>query len=104
MIQTQESGKKLHFGPNLGLLDPNSGDQFCFSKIWLRQLLGMVSYHNVQYQEKLITQSSENLVTDRWTDRRTRVISQYTVRLKSNVQKIKKKSKKVENKSSKHTM
>ena len=57
MIQTQENGKKLDFGPNLGLLDPNSGDQFCFSKIWLHQLLGMVSYHNVQYQEKLITQS-----------------------------------------------
>ena len=33
MTQTQENGEK----PNLGLLDPNSGRNFFFSKIWLRQ-------------------------------------------------------------------
>ena len=33
MTQTQENGEK----PNLGLLDPNSGRKFFFSKIWLRQ-------------------------------------------------------------------
>ena len=28
MIQTQENGKKPHFGPDLGPLGPNSGRQF----------------------------------------------------------------------------
>ena len=47
-----------------------------FSKIWLRQSLDlMLSYHHVQYQEKLMIQSWENLVTDGRTDRGTRVIS-----------------------------
>ena len=69
MIQTQENGVKSHFGPNLGPLSPNSGHQTFFSKIWLCQSLDIVaSYHHVQYQEKLIIQSWENLVTD---DRRT---------------------------------
>ena len=41
-----------------------------FSKIWLRQSLdNMVIYRHVQYQEKLIIQSWENLVTDGRTDR-----------------------------------
>ena len=31
-IQTQENSKKLHFGPDLGLLGPNSGRQFSFFK------------------------------------------------------------------------
>ena len=35
MIQTQEIGEKLHFGPDLGLLVPKSGREFFFSKIWL---------------------------------------------------------------------
>ena len=43
--------------------------QFFFSKTWLRQSLDiMVSYHHVQYQEKLMIQSWENLVTDRQMD------------------------------------
>ena len=50
--------RKSSFGPDF------------FSKIWLRQSLDiMVSYH-VQYQEKLMIQSWENLVTDRQTDGR----------------------------------
>ena len=45
---------------------------FFFSKIWLRQSLDlMLSYHHVQYQEKLMIQSWENLVTDERTDGRT---------------------------------
>ena len=48
------------------------GRQFFFSKIWLRQSLDiMVSYHLVQYQEKLMIQSWENLVTDGRMHRRT---------------------------------
>ena len=56
MIQTQENGKKPHFGPNLGPLDPNSGRQILFSKIWL-SLDIMISQHDVQYQKKLMIQS-----------------------------------------------
>ena len=33
MIQTQVNGKKPHFGPDLGPLNPNLGCQFFFSKI-----------------------------------------------------------------------
>ena len=74
--QIWENSKKPSFGPDFGPFDPNLGHQFLFSKIWLRLSLDvMVSYHHVQYQKKLMVQSWENLVTDRWTDWRTRVIS-----------------------------
>ena len=64
--------RKPHFGPDLGTLDPNSGRQLSFSKVWLRQSLDiMVSYHDVQYQKKLMIQSCENLVTERRRDRQT---------------------------------
>ena len=64
------------FGPDLIPLDLNSGRHIFFSKIWLPQPLDIVvSNDHVQYQKKLMIQSSENLVTDRWTDRWTRVIS-----------------------------
>ena len=50
MIQTQENGEKPCLGPDLGTLGPNSGHQFFFLKIWLRQSLDiMVSYHHVKY-------------------------------------------------------
>ena len=72
IIQTQKNDKKLHFGPDLGPLDPNSGNQIFFTNIWVRQSLDiMVSYHHVQYQRKLMIQFSENLVTDGRTDRQT---------------------------------
>ena len=46
MIQTQENGKKQHFGPDLGMLCPNSGQQIFLRKIGLRQSLNiMVNYH-----------------------------------------------------------
>ena len=46
MIQTQQNGKKPHFGPDLGLLCPNSGRQIFLQKIWIRQSLNiMVNYH-----------------------------------------------------------
>ena len=39
-----------------------------FKKLWLRQSLDiMVSYHHVQYDKKIMIQSSENLVTDKQT-------------------------------------
>ena len=41
-------------------------------KIWLRQSLEIMgSYHHVQYQKKLMIQSSENSVTDGHKDRQT---------------------------------
>ena len=70
MIQNKENGEKPHFGPDLGLLAPNSYRQiFFFWKIWLCQSLDiMVNYHYVLYQKKLIIQSWKNLVTDGETD------------------------------------
>ena len=65
MNQTWENGKKPIFGPDLSPFGTNSGCQFFFSKIWLRQSLDiMVSYHHVLYQKKLMVKSWENLVTD----------------------------------------
>ena len=66
--------KNLVFGPILAHIALIRAAIF-FSKIWLRQSLdNMVIYRHVQYQEKLIIQSWENLVTDgrtgRLTDRR----------------------------------
>ena len=59
MIQTQENGKKPHFGPDLGPLGP----------FWLRQSLdNTASYHHVKYQKNLMMQSWENLMRDGRTD------------------------------------
>ena len=50
MNQTWENGKKPSFGFDFDPFGPNSGHQFFFSKIWLRQSLDiMVSYHHAQY-------------------------------------------------------
>ena len=53
MIKTQENCKLAHFGPDLCPLGPNSG---C---------------HHVKYQQKLINQSSQNLVMDGRKDGQT---------------------------------
>ena len=43
-----------------------------FLKSWLHQSLDiMVNDHHVQYQKKLMIQSLENLVTDRWINQGT---------------------------------
>ena len=63
--------KNLVFGPILAHIALIRAAIF-FSKIWLRQSLdNMVIYRHVQYQEKLIIQSWENLVTDGRTGRPT---------------------------------
>ena len=75
IIQTQENGKKPHFGPDLGPSNPNSSRQISFSKLWLFQSLDvMVSYQQVQYQKK--TNLKKTLLrtdghTDGQTDRQT---------------------------------
>ena len=50
MVQTQENGEKLHFGPDSNPLSPYSGCQLLFLKIGLRQSLDiMVSYNRIKY-------------------------------------------------------
>ena len=44
VIQTQENGKKPHFGPALSLLCPNSGHQFLFIKLAVRHCSNLSSY------------------------------------------------------------
>ena len=64
MNQIWENGKNPSFGPDFDPFGPNFDFLFFFQN-WLRQSLDiMVSYHHVQYQENLMIQSSENLVTD----------------------------------------
>ena len=47
IMQTQENGKKPHFGPNLGPLGQIWADNF-FSRIWLHQSLDItVGYYHV---------------------------------------------------------
>ena len=42
MNQTWENDKKPRLRPGFGLFDPNSGCQFFFSKIWLRQSVDII--------------------------------------------------------------
>ena len=60
------------FWPNLCPLVPNSVDSSFFSIFWLyKSIYIIISYHFVQYQENLMIQSWENLVTDGQTGRQT---------------------------------
>ena len=64
--------KNLLLGLILARVGSKVGSPIFLKKIWLRQSLNMASYHQVQYQKKLIMiKSCENLVTDWWTERRT---------------------------------
>ena len=65
--------KKIVLGPILAYLDQiRAAKTFFLSNIWLCQSLDIiVSYHHVQYLKKIMIQSWENLVMDRWTDGRT---------------------------------
>ena len=74
-IQTQGNGKKPHFGPNLGPLDPNSGGQFFLQNLASSVTIDiMVSYHHVQYLKKtndLILRKFSDRRADGQTDRQT---------------------------------
>ena len=65
-----ENGEKTHFGTNLGALGPNSGRQFLFSRIWLRQSLD-IRYH-VQLSSCTISGKTNDQIlrksSDGWTD------------------------------------
>ena len=67
MIQTQENGKKPHFGPDLGLLGPNSGRQFFF----LKNLLLLVTRYLAQLSSCTISEKTNYQVLRIFSDRRT---------------------------------
>ena len=56
MIQTQENGKRPHFGPDLGPLSPNSGHHFFLIKLLFRHCCQLSSY----VIQKRVNQTWEN--------------------------------------------
>ena len=88
MIQTQENGEKPYFGPDLGLLGQNSGRHFFFS---FKNLASPVTIYHGQLSSCTISEKTNDptlrKLSNRQTDRRTRVISWDAVRLTSGVQK-----------------
>ena len=86
MVQTQENGEKPYFGPNLGPLDPNLGRQLFCQKYgveshyisWSAIIICNIRKTNHPISRKFSDERTDrraNGQTDRWTDRRTRVIS-----------------------------
>ena len=66
MIQTQENGEKPHFGPDLGLLDPNSGRQFFF-----KILASSVTRYYRQLSSCTISEKTNDPIFRKFSDRRT---------------------------------
>ena len=70
MVQNQANGEKLHYRPNLGPLNRNSGCQFFFFfflEIWLRQSIDiMIRYQRVKYQKK-----TNNTILRKFSDGQT---------------------------------
>ena len=66
MIQTQESGEKPHFGPNLGSLGPNSGPQFFFKNL----PLSVTRYHG-QLPSCRISEKTNDPILRKFSDRQT---------------------------------
>ena len=83
----QKTSFRAWFRPVGPKLEPSG---FFSQKIWLCQSLDiMVTYHNVQYQKKLMIQSWKNLVTtDRRTDGKTDE-NDFIVRCPTNVERPK---------------
>ena len=84
MIQIQVNGKKPHFGPELGPLNPNLGRQFFFLKNLAPSVTkyhGQVSTYKMSEKtnDRILRKSSKGWTddkqTDRQIDRRMRVIS-----------------------------
>ena len=73
MIQAQENGEKLHFGPHLGPLGPNSGCHFFPQKIWLTR-------HHCQLSPCTMSEKTIDPIlkkfSDGWTDRQRRQTGQ----------------------------
>ena len=70
MIQTQENGKKLHFGHDLGLLGSNSGSNFFF--FFFKTLASSVTRYGQLWSctisEKIDDPILIKLSDGRWTD------------------------------------
>ena len=74
MIQTQENAKKIHFGPDLGPLGPNSGHQFFFKNL----TLSVTRYHGQLSSCKISEKTNDQILrkfSDRGLARWTRLIS-----------------------------
>ena len=65
MIQTQENGKKPHFGPHLSLLGRNMGCQF-----FQKNLSLSVTRYNDQLSSCTISEKTNDPTTDRQMERR----------------------------------
>ena len=63
MTQIQENSKKTHFGPDLGLLDQNSGLQF-FSK----DLASSVTLYHGQLSSCIISAKTNDLILKKFRD------------------------------------
>ena len=67
MIQTQKNGEKLHFGPDLDPLGPNSGLRFSFFK---NVALSATRYHG-QLSPCTILEKTNDLFFKKFSDRLT---------------------------------
>ena len=67
IIETQENDEKPHFGPDLGLLGPNSGCQF-FS---LKNLASSVTRYHGQLSSCIISERTNDPILRKLSDGRT---------------------------------
>ena len=67
MIQTQENGEKLHFGPDLGQLFSNLGRQFFFFK----NVASSVKRYYGQLLLRTISEKTNDPILRKFCDRRT---------------------------------
>ena len=68
MIQNQQNGKKLYFGHDLGLLDPNSNHDFFFPQ---KNLASSVSRYHGQLSSCTISDPILRKLSDGQMGRRT---------------------------------
>ena len=66
IIVTQENDEKLHFGPDLGPLGPNSGHHFFFKNL----APSVVRYYG-QLSSCAISEKTDDLILRKFSDRRT---------------------------------
>ena len=79
MNQTQENGKKSHFGPDLGPLGSNSDCKFFlfFFFLFKNLALSVTRYHGQLSECKILEKTNDPILrklSDVQMDRRTRVI------------------------------
>ena len=67
MVQTQENGKKNHFGPDLGLLEPNSSHWFFF----FSNMASSVTRYYGQISSCTISEKTNDSIFGKFSERRT---------------------------------